>query len=108
MRVLPYGDPASNVDGWFARLAGATRRIEAVVNRLVLWDTFANTDLTGESQLGEDLPQLAFAIGECWQGVLSARYPDRTVTVEVSGEEDGVYGPAITFWTEPTDQPTDA
>ena len=99
---------SSNVDDWFARLAGATQRIEAVVNRLALWDTFPNTDLTGESQLGEELPQLAFAIGECWQGVLSARYPDRAVTAEVSDEEDGAYGPAITFWTEVADQPTDA
>ena len=98
----------SNVDDWFARLTGATQRIEAVVNRLALWDTFPNTDLTGESQLGEELPQLAFAIGECWQGVLSARYPDRAVTAEVSDEEDGAYGPAITFWTEVADQPTDA
>ena len=98
--------------GQYRRLVRQTGRCDAADrgrgNRLALWDTFANTDLTGESQLGEDLPQLAFAIGECWQGVLSARYPDRAVTAEVSDEEDGAYGPAITFWTEVADQPTDA
>ena len=90
----------SNVDEWFTVLGGATQRVEAKINHVELWGTFANADLTGENQLGEELPQLALAIGECWQGVLSARYPDRTVTVEVSDEEDGAYGPTIAFWTE--------
>jgi hypothetical protein len=90
----------TNVDDWFTNLAGFTERIEATVNHLELWGAFANTDLGGENQLGKELPQLALAIGECWQGILSARYPDRTITVEVSDEEDGAYGPTITFWTE--------
>jgi hypothetical protein len=90
----------SNVDEWFTVLGGATQQVEAKVNHVELWGMFANTNLTDENQLGEELPQLAIAIGECWQGVLSARYPDRTVTVEVSDEEDGAYGPTVTFWTE--------
>lgn len=90
------------VDDWFTSLAGMAQRVEAEVNRVELWGTFTNTDLVDEKQLGEELPQLALAIGECWQGILSARFPDRVITVEVSDEEDGAYGPTITFWTEPT------
>ncbi len=91
-----------NVDNWFMHLAGVAQQVEVKVNCVTLWDVFANTDLMGEDQFGEELPQLAIAIGECWQGVLSARHADLTVTVEVSDEEDGVYGPTITFWTETT------
>ncbi|MEU6327884.1 hypothetical protein ABZ851_11445 [Streptomyces sp. NPDC047049] len=89
------------VDDWFTRLEGDGRRIELVVNHVELWDMFSNTPLTDNDQLGEDLPQLALALGECWQGVVSARYPDREITVEVSDEEDGSYGPTVTFWTCP-------
>lgn len=87
------------VDDWFTKLGQERQRIEAVVNHVELWDTFVNTALTGDDQLGEELPQLALALGECWQGVLSARYPDREITVRVSDEEDGSYGPTVTFWT---------
>lgn len=92
----------ANVDDWFTQLADTTQRVEATVNRTELWGVFTNTDLAAENKLGEDLPQLALAIGECWQGILSRRYPDRTLTVEVSDEEDGAYGPTVTFWTEKT------
>ncbi|MFF3512027.1 hypothetical protein [Streptomyces sp. NPDC002573] len=66
-----------------------------------MWATFGNTSLTDDDQLGEELPQLALALRECWQGVLSACYPDREITVAVSDEEDGSYGPTVTFWTSP-------
>lgn len=66
-----------------------------------LWATFGNTPLTDDDQLGEELPPFALALGECWQGILSARYPDREITVEVSDEKDGSYGPTMTFWTSP-------
>lgn len=89
------------VDGWFAELGGDRRRVELVVNHVELWDVFANTPLTDDDRLGEELPQLALALGECWQGVLSARFPGREVTVEVSDEEDGSYGPTVTFSTSP-------
>ena len=91
----------ANVDDWFERLSGAAQRVEAMINRLELWGVFTNTDLAGEDSLGDELAQLALAIGECWQGVLSRRHSDRTVTVEVSDEEDGAYGPTVTFWTSP-------
>lgn len=89
------------VDDWFTNLGDDRRRIEVVVNHVELWGTSGNTPLTDDDRLGEELPQLALALGECWQGVLSARYPDREITVEVSGEEDGSYGPTVTFWTSP-------
>lgn len=91
------------VDEWFTNLGDDRRRIEAVTNHVELWDTFINTALTDDDQLGEELPQLALALGECWQGVLSARYSDREITVEVSDEADGSYGPTVTFWTAPAD-----
>lgn len=87
------------VDDWFTSLRHDRERIEAVVNQVRLWDVFINASRTDGNQLGEELPQLALALGECWQGVLSARYPDLEVTVEVGDEEDGSYGPAVTFWT---------
>ncbi|WP_328382329.1 hypothetical protein OHS81_03545 [Streptomyces sp. NBC_00400] len=89
------------VDDWFTNLEGDRRRIELVVNHVELWAMFSNTPLADSDQLGEELPQLALALGECWQGVLSARYPDREITVEVSDEEDGSYGPTVAFWTSP-------
>ncbi|ARF57515.1 hypothetical protein [Streptomyces gilvosporeus] len=89
------------VDDWFTNLEGDRRRIELVVNHVELWDVFLNTPLTDDDRLGEELPRLALALGECWQGVLSARYPDRDITVEVSDEEDGSYGPTVTFRADP-------
>ena len=90
-----------NADNWLTSLSGDLVRTEAVVNNVALWDMFRNTPLADEDQLGEELPQLALALGECWQGVLSARHPDREITVEVSDAEDGSYGPTVTFWTSP-------
>jgi hypothetical protein len=89
------------VDDWFTNLGDDRQRIEAVVNHVELWATFGNTPLADDDQLGEELPQLAPALGECGQGVLSARHPDREITVEVSDEDDGSYGPTVSFWTSP-------
>lgn len=89
------------VDTWFETLSGDRERIESVANHVELWSLFTNTPLTDEDHLGAELPQLAQALAETWQGVLSTRYPDREVTVEVSDEEDGAYGPTVTFWTRP-------
>ncbi|MFI8232000.1 hypothetical protein ACIGDI_24490 [Streptomyces sp. NPDC085900] len=89
------------VDDWFTKPGQERQRVEAVVNHVELWAAFGNTALTDDDRLGEELPQLALALGECWQGVLSARHPHREITVEVSDEEDGSYGPTVTFWTSP-------
>jgi hypothetical protein len=96
----------ANVDNWFRVLKGSTQHVEITVNAVELWEVFGNTDLVDENRFGEELPQLAMAIGECWQGVLSRRYPDRDVTVQVADEEDRAYGPTITFWTQPAGGPS--
>lgn len=89
---------ASTVDSWFERYPGEPSRIESVVNRWVLYDLFAACD-TGPYE--DALPVLAADLGACWQGVLSLRYPDRVVRVEVhDGSDPADYGPAVTFWTE--------
>jgi hypothetical protein len=86
----------AKVDTWLGHLTGSQADVEAMVNQTKLYDVFANSDLDDHE---EDLETLAFAVGECWQGVLATRYPERGVIVEVSGEEDGSYGPVVTFWT---------
>lgn len=86
---------AENVDSWLERFDGDVGAVEAMVNQTHLDDVLGlgEADVIDE----EDVAQLALAIGECWQGVISARYPDRDVTVTVSGDEDGSYGPTVTF-----------
>ncbi|WP_030165155.1 hypothetical protein [Spirillospora albida] len=91
-------DP-ENVDQWLADTAGEVSRTEAVVNELHVYSLFGNCDIDAYSDA--ELMQFAMAIGECWQGVLTRRFPAREVVVEVSGEEDGEYGPTITFYTRP-------
>jgi hypothetical protein len=86
------------VDDWFATLGDDGERIEAVTNQVNLWSVFTNTLDKDESGLQEELPQLAMALGECRQGVFSRRHPGREIHVQVSGEEDGAYGPTVTFW----------
>ncbi|PRX99889.1 hypothetical protein [Allonocardiopsis opalescens] len=85
------------VDVWSAHLHGDVAAAEAAVNQTVLFDLFTqvNVDACGEYAA----IQLAQAIGECWQGVLAGRYPGRAVSVVVTDEEDGAYGPTVTFST---------
>jgi hypothetical protein len=85
-----------NVDQWLAQFDGDVGRTEVMVNQTKLYDLFGSQDIEGHDT---DLSQLSEAIGECWQGVLSARYPDLDIVVEISGEEDGSYGPTVTFWS---------
>ena len=93
--VLSERFNAENVDTWLEYFHGNVRDVEAMVNQTHLDDVLG----TGESDEidDEDVAQLALAIGECWQGVISARYPDRDMTVIVSGDEDGSRGPTVTF-----------
>jgi hypothetical protein len=88
----------TTVDSWFTNLNDDRERIEAVTNQVNLWSVFTNTLAKTEGDLQEELPQLALALGECWQGVLTNRYPDREVSVQVTDEEEGAYGPTVTFW----------
>ncbi|WP_030324218.1 hypothetical protein [Streptomyces sp. NRRL B-3229] len=89
----------STVDTWFTTLSGDRQRVESVANHVELWTLFTNTPLTDDDHLAEELPQLALALGETWQALLTTRYPGREIKVEVTDEEDGAYGPTVTFWT---------
>jgi hypothetical protein len=89
---------AANVDEWFERYPNEPTRIESVVNTVTLYDYFTNCDT---DPYEDALPGLAADIGICWDGVLSARYPELTAHVEVSdGTHANDYGPSVTFWTE--------
>lgn len=88
----------ANVDEWFERYPTEPARIESVVNAVALYDFFANCET---DPYEDSLPGLAADIGVCWRGVLTFRYPELTVHVEVAdGSDAGDYGPAVTFWTE--------
>ena len=90
---------ADNVDDWLGRLDGAVDQAEDVVNETRLFDLFGNADI---DTYGTGLArQVATAVGECWQGILERRFPGRSVTVEVRDDDDGAYGPSLTFWTAP-------
>jgi hypothetical protein len=90
---------AATVDEWFERYPNEPARIESVVNAVALYDFFANCD-TGPYE--DSLAGLAADVGACWSGVLTSRYPQLAVHVEVADGTDAAdYGPSITFWTEP-------
>jgi hypothetical protein len=89
----------ANVDEWFERYPDEPARIESVVNAVALYDFFANCDT---DPYEDSLAGLAADIGVCWRGVLTLRYPELIVHVEVTdGAGAGDYGPSVTFWTEP-------
>jgi hypothetical protein len=87
------------VEQWFERHLDEPARIEAVINRISLFDLFTNCDL---DRYVDSLGQLAADVGACWLGVLTARYPDRVIRVRSEdGTASDAYGPAVSFWTEP-------
>lgn len=87
----------ANVDTWLSASDHDVAVAERKTNAIVLYDLFGSVDLDPYSD--EDLQGLADSIGECWRGVLGRRYPERKITVQVSGEAEGAYGPTVTFWT---------
>lgn len=88
---------ADNADKWIAHFGGDVHGAEKMVNAITLYDFFTNADL--DPYTDQDLAQLADSIAECWRGVLGRRYPDRRITVDLSGAGDAEYGPRITFWS---------
>jgi hypothetical protein len=102
----------ANVDTWFDSLNGNHEAVEAMVNHTHLSDVCSCTvealRTRGSSsdfgRLDDDLESLAWAVGECWQGILAARYPERGVIVQLCGEDDKSADLIITFWTDHTDQ----
>jgi hypothetical protein len=93
--VLSERFNADNVDTWLEHFGGNVSDAEAMVNQTHLDDAFGLGD--ADEIDDQDVAQLALALGECWQGVISARYPDRDITVTVSANEDGSYGSTVTF-----------
>lgn len=87
-------EPA-NVDSWFNALKGDHEAVEAMVNHEDLADVARDLGL-------DDLASLSLALGECWQGVLDTRYPERGVTVEVTRDPQDC--PIITLWSDHTRQ----
>lgn len=88
---------AENVDTWRDTLDGVLEPVEDVVDETHLFDVFTNTDFDPYGE--EQLSQLAVAVAECRQGVLTNRYPGRGIIVEYRDEDDEAYGPAVTFWS---------
>lgn len=91
-------DEKATLDDWFSHLYGDVPSVERISNQLTLWDQFGNADMDVH---GDDFDQLAQSIGEAWDGVLRARYPNRRFIVEVTDEENGSYGPKVTFFSDP-------
>lgn len=79
---------------WREQFSGEIRRIEGMVNHVHLWDLF---DSEEEEMPEAALEGLAEIIGLCWQGALRYHYPTRDFEVVVAGDEEGEYGPTITF-----------
>ncbi|GLU47150.1 hypothetical protein [Nocardiopsis ansamitocini] len=86
-------------DRWIAYFGGDVRRAESMVNTTSLFDVFTNVGVDSYGE--ENLRQLAYAIGECWQGLLPRRHPRHDIVVTVTDEQDGAYGPTVTFAQAP-------
>ena len=88
-------DPA-NVDRWMQNAELTIPAIEEVNNRIKFWDLFAYADL---DELGPHLEELARSVATCWRGTLADAFPGRSFVVHSETEEDGVYGPGVTFFS---------
>lgn len=98
---LPRGltsEDSALVDQWFDSLGGDVSKVERISNLLTLWDLFvaadAEPDIVG-------LDQLARSIGRTWDALLQAEFPERKFVVEVRDEDEGSYGPQVTFFSAP-------
>ncbi|WP_208113215.1 hypothetical protein [Actinorugispora endophytica] len=101
--VFLAGVRAETVDRWMEEFGGDVGRVEAMVNQTSLFDVFTNVAVDSYGE--ENLTRLAYAIGECWQGVLQRRYPERDIVVTVADEPDGAYGPTVSFAEAPCPGP---
>jgi hypothetical protein len=82
------------VDSWFDALGDHRPAVEAKANLLMFDSVFSSADTTA---FDDDLPGLAQAVAQCWQGLLAVRYPGRRFTFEVQDDADG--GPELTFFS---------
>ncbi len=87
-------------DVWYRQLNGDVRRIESVINRLVLRDVIDCGDAPEDDAALRDIAE---TVGKSWKSALSAAYPDRIFEVAVGDTEDG---PVVSFTGSPCrDQP---
>lgn len=63
---------------------------------------FRSVDL---ERFNQCLPDLAETLRKCWIGTLLTAFPDRRFTVVTASEEEGLYGPSVTFYTTPANGP---
>lgn len=85
-----------NVDDWLETTDIIST--QSVVNSTKIWSLFGDVESSAFEDESEF--QLASAVGECWDGVLSKRYPDRRMRVHVNldVDEGSSVGPSVTFW----------
>ncbi|MFJ4780669.1 hypothetical protein [Streptomyces sp. NPDC088762] len=84
-----YEEP--NFELWHDSLSGDTRKIEATLNQLRVWQIVESEDVE------EDWQALKFAadcIVKTWRAALRAEFPERNFDVRVIDSEDG---PIVTF-----------
>ncbi|MFE6666911.1 hypothetical protein ACFVFH_25510 [Streptomyces sp. NPDC057697] len=81
----------ANFELWREELSGDTRRIEATLNQLRVWQLVESDETSGDSKA---LEFTATCIAKTWRAALHAEFPDRTFDVRVIESEDG---PIVTF-----------
>lgn len=85
-------------DDWLDKAGHHVATVEEVTNRVNLWDIFDQVDLAGFDRYLQDLAE---TLRKCWTGTLLAAFPDRHFTVVTASEEEGSYGPSVTFYSAP-------
>ncbi|MEV0990742.1 hypothetical protein [Streptomyces sp. NPDC049949] len=81
----------SNFSLWCDSLSGDTRKIEATLNQLRVWQIVDFEDV-GDDR--EAMEFLAVRIVESWKSALRAEFPGRSFDVRILDSEDG---PIVTF-----------
>ncbi|MFD9411014.1 hypothetical protein ACFWBN_28870 [Streptomyces sp. NPDC059989] len=81
----------SNFNLWRDSLSGDTRKIEATLNQLRVWQIVESEDV-GDDR--EAMEFLAACIVKSWKSALRAKFPGRSFDVRILDSEDG---PIVTF-----------
>lgn len=81
----------SNFEVWRESLSGDTRKIEATLNQLRVWQVVESGDADEDWRA---LEFIAACIVKAWRAALSVEFPDRNFDVWLIESEDG---PIVTF-----------
>lgn len=81
----------SNFNLWRDSLSGDTRKIEATLNQLRVWQIVESGDV-GDDR--EAMEFLAACIAKSWKNALRAKFPGHSFDVRILDSEDG---PIVTF-----------